>query len=173
MIAYLRDFGFEFGVLSESFETAVPWEQVLPLCEQVKARVHQETKQHGIPKAFVSCRVTQIYATGACIYFYIAFPWRELLDPVHTFEEVEAAARKEILAQGGNLSHHHGVGKLRQEWLQEAVSSSGMRALRAIKSSLDPYDIFAAGNLANTTEGSMVREDQGPQQGSLALPSHL
>ena len=34
MIAYLRDFGFQFSFISESFETSVPWDNVLPLCSQ-------------------------------------------------------------------------------------------------------------------------------------------
>ncbi len=31
MIAYIRDFGFDYWLISESFETAVPWSQVCSL----------------------------------------------------------------------------------------------------------------------------------------------
>jgi hypothetical protein len=39
MIAYLRDFGFNYSFLAESFETSVPWDSVLPLCHNGKRLV--------------------------------------------------------------------------------------------------------------------------------------
>ena len=35
-------------------------------------------------------------------------------DVVKVFSEIEHNARDEILKQGGSLSHHHGIGKLRK-----------------------------------------------------------
>lgn len=35
------------------------------------------------------CRVTQTYDAGACVYFYFAFNYRGLSDPVHVYEQVE------------------------------------------------------------------------------------
>lgn len=34
-------------------------------------------------------RVTQTYDAGACVYFYFAFNYRGLADPVHVYEQVE------------------------------------------------------------------------------------
>ncbi|VDN29097.1 unnamed protein product [Gongylonema pulchrum] len=48
------------------------------------------------------------------------------------------AARDEIIACGGSISHHHGVGKLRKEWLPGTVGETGLLTLRAIKQKLDP-----------------------------------
>lgn len=36
-----------------------------------------------------SHRVTQTYDAGACVYFYFAFNYRGLSDPIHVYEEVE------------------------------------------------------------------------------------
>lgn len=61
MIAYIRDFGFDYGVIAESFETSVPWSEVLTLCEKVKEKVRAAVKERGITTIpFVSCRVTQV-----------------------------------------------------------------------------------------------------------------
>jgi alkyldihydroxyacetonephosphate synthase len=61
MIAYLRDFGFNYYVVSESFETSVPWANVLDVCYKTKERVINSCKEKGImQKPFVSCRVTQV-----------------------------------------------------------------------------------------------------------------
>lgn len=39
----------------------------------------------------LSYRVTQTYDAGACVYFYFAFNYRGLSDPVHVYEQVEVA----------------------------------------------------------------------------------
>lgn len=79
------------------------------LCSFVCA---QSCKKYNVPgRPFVSCRVTQLYDAGACVYFYMGFIFKGLDDPVDIYSKVEAEARDEILACGGSLSHHHGVGE--------------------------------------------------------------
>ena len=112
-IAYIRDLGMDYGIVAESFETSVPWDSVELLCQRVKRRIHLECDSHTILRRFVTCRVTQTYDSGACVYFYFAFNYLGARgDPVHLYEEVENAARDEILTCGGSISHHHGVGKV-------------------------------------------------------------
>jgi len=49
------------------------------------------------------------------VYVYFGFLYdSSITDPVHVYEEIENAARDEILKNGGCISHHHGVGKLRK-----------------------------------------------------------
>nr|XP_023657471.1 alkyldihydroxyacetonephosphate synthase, peroxisomal-like isoform X2 [Paramormyrops kingsleyae] len=116
VIAYLRDLGMDYYVIGESFETSVPWDRVLDLCRNVKERITRECKERGVQFPPMStCRVTQTYDAGACVYFYFAFNYRGLADPVHVYEQVEHAAREEILANGGSLSHHHGGMALHDE----------------------------------------------------------
>ncbi|MBL8999058.1 MAG: oxidase, partial [Gemmatimonadetes bacterium] len=116
-IAYIRDWIMTHFCVAESFETAVPWSQALPLCENVKRRIAEECAKRGVPgKPYVTCRVTQLYPTGVCIYFYFAFYFKGLADPAGTYAEIEHAARDEILRSGGSLSHHHGIGKIRQRF---------------------------------------------------------
>ncbi|XP_061860865.1 alkyldihydroxyacetonephosphate synthase, peroxisomal isoform X3 [Colius striatus] len=57
------------------------------------------------------------------------------------------AAREEILANGGSLSHHHGVGKLRKRWMKESISDVGLGMLRSVKEYVDPNNIFGNKNL--------------------------
>jgi alkyldihydroxyacetonephosphate synthase len=148
MIAYLRDFGFQYQFIAESFETSVPYENVLVLCQNVKNRITMDCEEAGVVNPpLVSCRVTQLYDTGACVYFYFGFVWTGLKDPLGTFSRIEHNARDEILKMGGSLSHHHGVGKHRSSWLGDAISEPGMIVLEGIKRTLDPTNVFGAGNL--------------------------
>ncbi|XP_068101543.1 alkyldihydroxyacetonephosphate synthase, peroxisomal [Hyperolius riggenbachi] len=148
VIAYLRDLGLDYYLIGESFETSVPWDRVLDLCRNVKERIVRECKEKGVQFPPLStCRVTQTYDAGACVYFYFAFNYRGISDPVHVYEEIEFAAREEILANGGSLSHHHGVGKLRKHWLKDSISDVGIGMLRSVKNYVDPDNVFGNRNL--------------------------
>jgi len=148
-IAYIRDFALDHFILSESFETSVPWSRLVELCDNVKRRVGEEHRRHGLPgDPFISCRVTQLYDTGACVYFYLGFYCKGVADPSEMFAEIERAARAEILASGGSLSHHHGIGKLRQPFLEQIMSPTSLDWIRRSKRALDPDDVFGVGNHA-------------------------
>lgn len=148
-IAYIRDLTFSHWAIAESFETSVPWDKALTLYDRVAARVKAEHKRLGLPGApFFTGRFTQVYATGVCIYFYLGFYAKDVDDPVARYAELEHAARDEILLAGGTLSHHHGVGKIRQSFLNRIYSEGALSAQRALKSALDPDNLFGAGNHA-------------------------
>jgi len=146
-IAYIQDFALTRHIVAESFETSVPWREVLPFCERVKARVHREHAQRSLPgRPFVTCRVTQLYPAGVCIYFYLAFYSKGVEEPAEAFAELERAARDEILAAGGSLSHHHGVGKLRAAFLDRIHSDASLTVLQRVEDALDPGNVFALAN---------------------------
>ncbi|CAH1390878.1 unnamed protein product [Nezara viridula] len=147
VIAYIRDLGLDFNIVAESFETSVPWDRTLTVCRNVKYIVGKKCKEFGIKYFLISHRVTQTYDCGSCVYFYFAFNWEGLSDPVATYGEIESAAREEILRCGGSLSHHHGIGKLRARWYPKQVSQLGANLYSATKKYLDPNNIFACQNL--------------------------
>ncbi|KPJ12676.1 Alkyldihydroxyacetonephosphate synthase [Papilio machaon] len=149
VIAYIRDLALEYDIVAESFETSVSWDRALSLCANTKRRVRDECARRHIDRYLISCRLTQTYDAGCCIYFYFAFNSAGCTDAVATYEEIEDAARDEILANGViTISHHHGIGKLRKKWYEQTVSSAGRRLLLAAKQALDPDNIFALGNMA-------------------------
>ena len=148
VIAYLRDYGFDFYFLSESFETSVPWGNVLGLVDGVNRIITEECKRQGVTVApFISSRVTQTYDTGACVYTYFGFMYRGMENPVKAFTAIESAARDEIIRHNGSISHHHGVGKHRKKWMRETISDTGMTMIKAVKDRLDPTNVMANGNL--------------------------
>jgi alkyldihydroxyacetonephosphate synthase len=144
-IAYIRDFVLRHYILAESFETSVPWSRAQELVDRVKARIYASHAQRKLPgKPFVSSRVTQLYETGCCVYFYMAFYSKGVADPIGVYHEIEAEARDEILAAGGSISHHHGVGKLRLPFVSDIMSPAMIKWRDQMKSALDPQGIFAA-----------------------------
>lgn len=152
-IAYIRDFMMQHYIIAESFETSVPWSQALSLCENVKRRLEEEYARRALPgKPFISARMTQVYQTGVCIYFYFAFYHKGLERPSQVFAELEHIARDEILRSGGSLSHHHGIGKLRRSFLPRIISATALEWRDEVKRAIDPANIFGAGNQQAETD---------------------
>lgn len=148
MIGYLRDFGFKYNFIAESFETSLPWKDVAKMCTAVNKRIVDDCKRLGVKREpFISYRVTQVYDTGAVVYVYFGFLYHGLQDPVAVYSEVEDAARDEIMKYGGCISHHHGVGKLRKKFLPRSIGNTGIELIRGVKNTVDPTNIFATGNL--------------------------
>jgi alkyldihydroxyacetonephosphate synthase len=146
-IAYIRDFLMNYYIIVESFETSVPWSNALAVCKNVRQRLAEEYAKRGLPgKSFLSARITQVYRTGVCIYFYFGFYYKGIPNPQEVYLELENIARAEILKAGGSLSHHHGVGKLRRAFLPQIMSETAMQWKRELKKSLDPTNVFGAGN---------------------------
>ncbi|NWS79359.1 ADAS protein, partial [Hylia prasina] len=95
------DLGLDYYVIGESFETSVPWDRVLDLCRNVKERIVRECKEKGVQFAPLStCRVTQTYDAGACVYFYFAFNYRGISDPIHVYEQIEVMYKGTIVKGG-------------------------------------------------------------------------
>ena len=146
-IAYLRDWILNHFLLAESFETSVAWSDALTLCNNVKHRLREEHRKRNLPgKPFATCRVTQVYPTGVCVYFYFAYYFKGVENPSQVFSEIEHAARDEVLNSGGSLSHHHGIGKIRRDFLPQVLSPAMLTWAKDIKKAIDPADVFGVGN---------------------------
>ncbi|MGE3276799.1 MAG: FAD-binding oxidoreductase [Vicinamibacterales bacterium] len=146
-IAYLRDFMSQIGILAETFETSVPWDRIEAVCGAAERALASECEARGVVgQPYLSYRVTQTYHTGVCIYFTMGFSGHGLADPGGAFSEIERTLRQVILDHGGSLSHHHGVGKLRQRFLPQVHSAAGLGLIRAAKAAVDPRNTFGIGN---------------------------
>jgi alkyldihydroxyacetonephosphate synthase len=146
-IAYIRDFLNQLNVLGETLETSAPWSRIAPLCEAVERVLHEQCKAYGVRgRPYLGTRVTQIYGSGVCLYFTVGISADGLGVPEDVFASIERKLRRTILDQGGSLSHHHGVGKVRRSFVGEVQSPSAARALRAVKAAIDPGNVFGAAN---------------------------
>ena len=157
-IAYVRDFAAQHCYIAESFETSCPWSKVSTLCSKVRERLIKACKHHGIKedRLFVSFRVTQLYETGAAVYVYFGYNYAYANSPrdkvVEVYEEIENECRDEALKQGGSLSHHHGIGKIRKRFMKRIMPPMAVEFMQDIKKSVDPKNIFAINNTVFRSE---------------------
>jgi alkyldihydroxyacetonephosphate synthase len=80
------------------------------------------------------------------LYFYLCISFDGVENASEVFSALEKAARDEILKQGGSLSHHHGVGKLRAPLLKGRASTGFDKTVALIKKGVDKDNIFGARN---------------------------
>ncbi len=146
-IAYIRDFFNQYQILGETFETSVPWSRIHDVTRSVTEELERQTKVHGVAgRPYLSYRVTQTYHTGVCIYFTMGFSGTGLDRADEVYHEIEQGLRQVILDQGGSLSHHHGVGKIRQQFLPQIQTEGSIKVLQELKKAVDPKNIFGARN---------------------------
>ena len=146
-IAYIRDFFSQFQIVGETFETSVPWNRIHAVTRAVSSELTEQARRHGVAgRPYLSYRVTQTYHTGVCIYFTMGFSGVGLEHAEQVYHEIEQHLRQVILDQGGSLSHHHGVGKIRQRFLPQTQTESSIEVLRKVKGAVDPDNIFGIRN---------------------------
>ena len=146
-IAYIRDFLNQFHILGETFETSVPWNRIHALCGAVEKELNNQCRAHQVPgRPYLSYRVTQTYHTGVCVYFTMGFSGRGLDKPDEVYHDIERRLRQVILDNGGSLSHHHGVGKIRRDFLPQIQTEGSIEVLRQVKKAMDPRNVFGAAN---------------------------
>ena len=146
-IAYIRDFCNACRILGETFETSVPWNRIRYVCQGVERGLAEQAKMKNVPgKPYLSYRVTQTYHTGVCIYFTMGLYGKGLENATGVFHEIEDHLRQIIIDNGGSLSHHHGVGKVRQAFLPQVHSENSISVVRESKRAMDPNNTFGIGN---------------------------
>ncbi|GAA3088096.1 FAD-binding oxidoreductase [Streptosporangium carneum] len=137
---YLRDSLLAAGATVETLETAGFWSALPGLYDAVRLSLHASL---GSP--LVMCHVSHVYETGASLYFTVVTAQSD--DPVAQWETAKNAAGEAIVAAGGTISHHHGVGRDHRGPYAAEVGELGVEILRGIKERLDPGGILNPGVL--------------------------
>jgi alkyldihydroxyacetonephosphate synthase len=93
-----------------------------------------------------SAHLSHSYADGACLYF--TFAGQPDADRREAYyREAWDAGTRAVLAGGGALSHHHGIGLNRARFVRDALGDA-FDVLVALKRALDPNGILNPGKLA-------------------------
>jgi alkyldihydroxyacetonephosphate synthase len=128
------------GFVVDTMEIAAPWSKL--------ATIFIEARQAllAVPSArAASCHLSHSYLDGACLYFtFAATPPPDQIEA--TYVAMWDAGQRAVLAAGGNLSHHHGIGLNRSRFMAESMGTS-LDVLQSIKDALDPRGILNPGKL--------------------------
>jgi alkyldihydroxyacetonephosphate synthase len=146
---YLRDPMMDRGIGVDTLETATRWPNVQNLYAVVKSALETaiaSTVPRPFARGVVMCHISHSYIDGASLYFTYVFP-RALNGEIEQWQAIKRAASDAIVANGGTISHHHGVGEDHLPWMVQEKGALGIEVLRAIKKTLDPKGILNPGKL--------------------------
>ncbi|HVP30119.1 MAG TPA: FAD-binding oxidoreductase [Myxococcota bacterium] len=142
---YLRDALVGLGVLTETFETAVPWDRFEAFHAAVSTAARDAVAE-VCGAGSVACRFTHVYPDGPAPYYSVIAPARRGGE-LAQWDEIKSAASAALLAAGGTITHHHAVGRDHRPGYDRERPEAFARVLRAAKRELDPTGLLNPGVL--------------------------
>jgi alkyldihydroxyacetonephosphate synthase len=136
-----REF-LERGIILDTVEIAATWDRVATLYERVTAALREV---QGLLVA--SAHSSHSYRAGTNLYVtFVARP-ADRGQMAATYRECWRRIMEETLSLGAGIAHHHGVGRVRREFLGRELGEVGIDVLRSVKRALDPKGLLNPGTL--------------------------
>lgn len=134
------------GIISETFETAVTWDQFQNLHDSVMEATRRVLKEATGHEGGVSCRFTHVYPDGPAPYFsFYSLGDKSRLVEQHW--QIKQAVSDAVMKAGGTITHHHAVGRDHRQWYDQERPPLFASTLQAAKKALDPKGLFNPGVL--------------------------
>lgn len=128
---------FQLGAFSDTLEVAAPWSKLSALYRGVRAALS--------PHVLVMAHLSHAYPDGCSIYFTFTGAAQDEARALALYDAAWRDATRAVLAAGGTISHHHGVGRSKAQALAAELGAAGP-ILRAVLRSFDPARICNPGN---------------------------
>ena len=132
---YLRDNFQDYGIVIDTLECAVNWDNL----HYVHQFVRKFVKSH--PNTVCTTHISHPYRNGANLYFI----WMQKALSLEEFKEFHSGVLAAIRDAGASISHHHGIGKLFAKYNADQLGEIQMDALRSLKHYFDPNNILNPG----------------------------
>ena len=130
------------GLVVDTVEVSAAWTQIGDVYDDAVSSLK------GIEGLIAgSAHSSHVYRSGLNLYFTFAVQTAapERMEPAYLEgwrRIMEATAR-----HGGSVAHHHGIGRVRRDWLATELGETGVALLRRVKAALDPNGIMNPGVL--------------------------
>jgi alkyldihydroxyacetonephosphate synthase len=155
-----------FGLISDTFETAVTWDRWPHLDRTVRGAVAKALKD-VCGGGTITCRFTHVYPDGPAPYYTFTGLGRAGSE-LEMWAEVKSAASEAVIAGGGTITHHHAVGRDHRAGYDAERPELFAQALRAAKRAVDPRWLVNPGVLvdADQKSGASAPTAIGPRAGT-------
>ena len=136
------EFYLEKGIILDTVEVSAPWDKI--------AGIYREVIQSLQPvKGLLggSGHSSHVYRTGVNLYFTFAARPENSEDMADVYHDCWRRIVETTAAGGGGISHHHGIGRVRRNYLPRDLGDGGIALLRTLKRSVDPTGFMNPGVL--------------------------
>ncbi len=135
---YLRDPLMDLGIMTDTLETAVTWENLERLWSAVRGYIKKR------PDTLCMTHISHCYENGANLYFTFLSPMK-IGSEVDDYLNFHKGIIDAIKANKGSLSHHHGIGRMFAPWMEMELGKTGLGMIQAVKDYFDPKGIMNPG----------------------------
>lgn len=132
---YMREDLEDYGILIDTLEAAVTWDNLHRLHDGVRAYIKSR------PETMCMTHASHFYPQGTNLYFIFIIK----MDDPEEFRKFQRGIIDSIQKHGGSLSHHHGVGRMIGPWMEKHLGKEQMEVLRTLKKHFDPNNIMNPG----------------------------
>ena len=134
---YMREDLGDYGILIDTLEAGVTWDNLHRLHEGVRDYIKSR------PDTMCMTHASHFYPQGTNLYFIFIAHMRDADD----YRSFQSGIFDQIQKFGGSLSHHHGVGRMIGPWMENHLGKEQMAVLRTLKKHFDPNNIMNPGGV--------------------------
>lgn len=146
---YLRNTLWDMGYAVDTLETCVTWDKTAKTVEGLEAALSAALTPFG-EKIHVFSHLSHFYTSGCSIYTTYLFRLSSNHeDTLKHWRALKAAAGEVIVANGGTISHQHGVGEDHRPWLIHEKSPLGLQTISRVWEHFDSDHIMNPGKLVD------------------------
>lgn len=127
---------FYGGAFVDTIEVSAPWSKLNKLYDEMRRAISKY--------AIVLAHFSHAYSDGCSIYFTFAGSGENAEEKLKKYTEIWKSAMEACIKQGGSISHHHGVGRLKSQWIKDELREA-FELLMEIKKTIDPHFIMNPG----------------------------
>ncbi|HWL64805.1 MAG TPA: FAD-binding oxidoreductase, partial [Actinomycetota bacterium] len=125
--------------LVDTMEVTGTWSALRELYHAMKEALGREAD-------LVGCHLSHVYPDGSCLYFTLASACDSDEQALSRLERWWEVGMETCIANGGSISHHHGIGRRKARWLPDELDG-WWQVLRSVKAAVDPNGIMNPGAL--------------------------
>jgi len=145
---YLRNALWDAGYSADTVETAVDWPGVKGMVGAIETAAREAFAEFGI-KILAGTHLSHVYAQGSSVYSTFVWPSAPGgFEPnLERWRRYKTRVSQAIVAQGGTISHQHGVGRDHAPFLHVEKGPLGMATIADLCRHFDPGRIMNPGKL--------------------------
>ena len=144
---YLRNAAWLQGYAIDTCETAVDWPRVPGMMAAVEQAGRDALAVDG-ERVHAYTHLSHLYAQGASVYSTFVYRLAGNYEQdLARWQRLKAGMCRAIVANGGTISHQHGVGSDHAPYLAAEKGELGMSAMRHLFAHFDPDGMMNPGKL--------------------------
>ncbi len=135
---YLRNTAWQHGYAIDTVETAVDWPGVTPMMHAIEQAATEALASRG-ERVHAYTHLSHMYTQGASVYSTFVYRLSGTYEgDLARWRALKEAVSKAIVANGGTISHQHGVGTDHAPYLEAEKGALGVGAMQALFRHFDP-----------------------------------